>query len=124
MVDGFARRYVHAMSFASLGQPAIDPLIDRFGRASDVALVVGAGASMEAGLPSWRSLITTAAARRRGAHGSHDAEQEWIKQTLDQDDLLAGAVVQVMAKEAGRHRCSRFPTWSALTCGLSIAPSR
>lgn len=91
------------MSFASLGQPAIGPLIDRFGRASDVTLVVGAGASMEAELPSWRALITRLLRRVADEHTglkTPEAEQEWVRQTLDQDDLLAaGAVVQVMAKD-------------------------
>jgi hypothetical protein len=97
------RQYFHPMSFASLGQPAVGPLIDRFGQASEVTLIVGAGASMEAELPSWRALITRLLKRVAEEHAgltTPAAEQEWIRQTLAQDDLLAaGAIVQVMAKD-------------------------
>ncbi len=79
------------------------PLVERFARAIDVTLVVGAGASMEASLPSWRTLVERLLARVAREYpglSTSTAEQEWVRRTLHGDDLLAaGAVVEVMAKE-------------------------
>jgi len=90
------------MSFASLSKPEIGPLIERISGASDLTLLVGAGASMEAGLPSWRRLIETlletVAAELSGLGEKEQAT--WVEATLQRDDLLgAGAVVEVMAQE-------------------------
>jgi hypothetical protein len=96
-------RTVSLVSFASLAQPTIGPLIERFAAAPQVTLVVGAGASMEASLPSWPALIERLL--RRVAEGHPRLEQagdreDWIKRTLERDELLgAGAVVEVMADE-------------------------
>lgn len=90
------------MSFASLAHPNVEPLIERMAGARDLTLLVGAGASMEAGLPSWRRLIEmlleTVAAE---LHALDEKERKaWVEGTLQRDDLLgAGAVVGVMAKE-------------------------
>jgi hypothetical protein len=88
------------MSFASLAQPAVEPLIDRFATTQSLTLVVGAGASMESDLPSWRDLVKrllmTVAEGRRDLD-TPKARRQWVKQTLQRDDLLgAGAVVEVM----------------------------
>jgi SIR2-like domain len=89
------------VSFASLAQPAIEPLIERFAAAPQVTVVVGAGASMEAGLPSWPELIERLL--RRVARGiprlADDADRaDWIARTLGRDELLgAAAVVELMA---------------------------
>lgn len=91
------------MSFASLAQPTIEPLIARFAAAPHVTVVVGAGASMEADLPSWPELIERLL--QRVARQNPQLEQamdreDWIKRTLERDELLgAGAVVEVMADE-------------------------
>ena len=90
------------MSFASLAQSEIEPLIERVAGARDLTLLVGAGASMEARLPSWPRLIemlleTVAAELPQLIEEERDA---WVAATLERDDLLgAGAVVEVMAKE-------------------------
>lgn len=91
------------MSFASLAQRATVPLIERFGDAERVSLVVGAGASMEASLPSWRDLIIRLLRRVASENPvltSAGAEEEWVRCTLAREDLLAsGAVVEVMARD-------------------------
>ncbi|MDQ3724420.1 MAG: SIR2 family protein [Actinomycetota bacterium] len=88
------------MSFASLAQPEIGPLVERVAGARELTLLVGAGASMEAGLPSWRRLVEmlleTVAAELPGL--DEEERAAWIEATLQRDDLLgAGAVVEVMA---------------------------
>ncbi len=90
------------MSFASLAQPAVRPLIERFAAASQMTLVVGAGASMEAGLPSWRELIERLLQRVAGEHPHLDSAMadEWVRRTLANEDLLAaGAIVEAMATD-------------------------
>lgn len=83
------------MSFACLAQPKIDEIVDRFGNAHAVTLVVGAGASMEANLPSWRELVRrllVRAARESMELATGDAEA-WAEYTLTRDDLLAAAAI-------------------------------
>lgn len=91
------------MSFASLDSASVDGLIDRFASASQATLIVGAGASMEALLPSWPALVERLLRRVADAHPdltTVDAKEEWIKRTLLHDDLLAaGAIVEVMASD-------------------------
>lgn len=91
------------MSFASLGTDAADDLIDRFASASRVSLIVGAGASMEASLPSWPALVERLLWRVAEEHDGlpdHDTKKAWVERTLRLDDLLAaGAVVEVMAED-------------------------
>lgn len=88
------------MSFASLAQPEIGDLIERIARAPEVTLLVGAGASMEAGLPSWPRLIEMLLETVAADLAELDAQEKatWVEATLQRDDLLgAGAVVEVMA---------------------------
>jgi SIR2-like domain len=92
------------VSFASLAQSQSGPLIERFATARDLTLMVGAGASMEAQLPSWRGLIElllTTVAAEIPELGSQKEREKWVEGTLTREDLLAaGAVVEVMAKES------------------------
>jgi hypothetical protein len=68
-----------------------------------VTLLVGAGASMEADLPSWPELVSKllmTVAQARDELATADAKKAWVDQTLERDDLLGGAaVVEVMATE-------------------------
>jgi SIR2-like domain len=91
------------MSFASLEQPAVEPLIEQFAAVNDVTVLVGAGASMEAGLPSWealiQSLLVTVAKGQKGL-SEPGLRCAWVERVMDREDLLAaGAVVEAMAKE-------------------------
>ena len=99
------------MSFAALSDPAVDPVVERFAGAGAVTLLVGAGASMESFLPSWPELIERLLWRVAEAEPrlATDAEQEeWIRRTIDRDDLLgAGAVVEVMSRERLTHTLPR-----------------
>lgn len=98
-----AGRSVRAVSFASLAQPTVDPLVERFATAPHVTLLVGAGASMEASLPSWPELIERLlerVAKEQPQLVDEDHRADWIRRTLERDELLgAGAVVEVMADD-------------------------
>lgn len=89
------------MGFSSLAQPAIGPLIERFAHASDITLIVGAGASMEAGLPSWRELLERLLRRVAPVLAdlqTPETQSAWVDHILNQEDLLAaGAIVESIA---------------------------
>lgn len=84
-----------------MAQPAVGPLVERFATAGHATLLVGAGASMEADLPSWPDLVSkllTTVADARDELATPEAKSGWVRQTLERDGLLgAGAVVEVMA---------------------------
>ena len=91
------------MSFASLNSPDIDQLITSFAQTTALTVIVGAGASMEASLPSWPTLIERLLQRVADEDPLLTdplARGEWVTSTLAREDLLAaGAIVEVLADE-------------------------
>jgi NAD-dependent SIR2 family protein deacetylase len=91
------------MSFASLNSPEIGQLVASLAEAQALTVVVGAGASMEASLPSWPALIERLLGRVAAADPllpDAAAREEWVARALLQEDLLAaGAIVEVLADD-------------------------
>jgi SIR2-like protein len=91
------------MSFASLAPEPVADLIERFAGAEKLTVLVGAGASMEAELPSWRELVTQllkTVAREQAELDTEERRETWIERIVARDDLLgAAAVVEVMASQ-------------------------
>jgi NAD-dependent SIR2 family protein deacetylase len=89
------------MTFASLTQDPVADLTKRFSQSGEMTLLVGAGGSMEAGLPSWRTLIgrlLNTIAEAQPELDTQELRTKWAKRILERDDLLgAAAVVEVMA---------------------------
>jgi hypothetical protein len=91
------------MSFASLNSAHIQEVVESFAESPALTVIVGAGASMEASLPSWSKLIERLLERVAANDpllADPVARSEWVTRTLVQDDLLAaGAIVEVLADD-------------------------
>ncbi len=91
------------MSFSIFRRSDVCEVVERFSDSSRVTVVVGAGASIEAGFPSWQQLIERLlmrSARTRFAEAETEDRDLWVKETLAQDGLLgAGAVVEALSRE-------------------------
>jgi hypothetical protein len=91
------------MSFASLNSPQIEQLVTSFAESRALTVITGAGASMEASLPSWPTLIERLLERVAADDpllADPVARGEWVAKTLAQEDLLAaGAIVEVLADD-------------------------
>jgi hypothetical protein len=91
------------MSFAIFQRSDVCEIVERFSDSSRVTVVVGAGASVEAGLPTWERLIVDLL--RRAAETKFDASEtddrdRWVEETLAKDGLLgAAAVVEALSGE-------------------------
>src|SRR5579884_3140003 len=92
-----------AVSFSIFERSDVREVVERFSDSSRVTVVVGAGASIEAGFPSWQQLIERLlqrAARTRFADAETEDRDLWVRETLSQDGLLgAGAVVEALSRE-------------------------
>jgi hypothetical protein len=90
------------VSFASLDTPQATDLVARFSEAERLTLIVGAGASVEASLPSWRGLVERLlrrVAREDPGLTSTESEAAWVARTIQSEDLLAaGAIVEAVAE--------------------------
>jgi hypothetical protein len=73
------------------------PIIERMASAADLTFVVGAGASMEAGLPSWAGLVRTLL--EAGAPGSLDQNDRaaWLDASAESGLLGMAATARVLA---------------------------
>lgn len=86
------------MSFAEFGNENIDRTIQELARSDNLTLVVGAGASVESGLPTWPRLVghllTRAAQQRELDNNDQQAFVEW---TMGREDVTgAGEVARYL----------------------------
>jgi NAD-dependent SIR2 family protein deacetylase len=84
------------MSIDIFEDAKIRALIDHFGSARKMAIFVGAGSSIEAGLPSWEQLVQRLldrSASDRELFANPEARQEWVDSMLRVESLMGAASV-------------------------------
>jgi hypothetical protein len=96
------RRSVRIVSFAVYDQDPLRRLIVTVSDASKVSLLVGAGASMEAGLPSWNALVDRLLLRGATKEQllppeDEQAQRLWVKDASRDGPLGAAAMVDALA---------------------------
>jgi hypothetical protein len=89
------------VSFAAFDEQPISGLIAAASEASKVSLLVGAGASMEAGLPSWKALVDRlllrGAVKEDLLPDDDRARELWLKDASRDGPLGAAAIVDALA---------------------------
>lgn len=93
------------MSFACLRRDTVRASIDRLAAASRLTIVVGAGASAEAGVPDWRRLVgqlLQSNSHQLTPAMTQEEIRAWIDETIVDHGLPgAAAVVQALSDERG-----------------------
>lgn len=91
------------MSFAIFKERTLRRLIRDFSTSNALVALVGAGASVESGLPSWKELVEAALLRAASDAGfslTDDEKASWVSDTIRRDDLLgAMAIADALIKE-------------------------
>jgi hypothetical protein len=92
------------MSFAAYAQDPIQRLVVSASEAPKLSLLVGAGASMEAGLPSWNALVERLLVRAAEdaqllPAGDAEARKLWLEDAGRDGPLGAAAMVDALAGE-------------------------
>jgi len=94
------------VSFAAFAQPPLDRLIADASTAQRLTLMLGAGASIEAGLPNWPALIERLLVRAGTERGLlHDTDEagrtRWVAEAVRRDGYLgAAAIVDALTDES------------------------
>jgi hypothetical protein len=84
------------MSLDVFADPKVQSLIDHFGRARKMTIFVGAGSSIEAGLPTWEELVEQLldrAASEKELFENPEDRREWVDSMLRVESLMGAASV-------------------------------
>jgi NAD-dependent SIR2 family protein deacetylase len=84
------------MSIKVFEHDRVQGVVERFGKAQRMAVFVGAGASVEAGLPTWETLIERLLRRAASVEGLFEDPshcREWIESTLRVESLAGAASI-------------------------------
>jgi hypothetical protein len=84
------------MSIDTFADPQVQSLIDHFGKSRKMAVFIGAGSSIEAGLPTWEELVERLldrAASEKGLFASNEHRREWVDSMLRVESLMGAASV-------------------------------
>jgi hypothetical protein len=93
------------VSFAAFGEPPLDTLIGDAAGTGRLTVLLGAGASIEAGMPSWPQLIERLLVRAGTERGLLEDTDEtgrarWVAEALRRDGYLgAAAIVDALTEE-------------------------